>query len=199
MKRAELASVIAQRLGPKHVVICGMGATMFAWESVGAATPTYYSSDPMGLAPGMALGFAIACPDVEVVLLGGDGDLSMNLSVLLAWADAAPPNLRMIVFHSRRYETGGGQRIPGAQQMNLGITASSLGVTSAAAVAVDESERTPAAVEEILRAPGPAVLVVELETEAAPYPDSQDESGVEARAEFQRRLKICRAMAADAN
>ncbi len=48
------------------------------------------------------------------MLLEGDGDLVMNLGSLLAIADAAPANLRVVVFNNGRYETGGGQPLASA-------------------------------------------------------------------------------------
>jgi thiamine pyrophosphate-dependent acetolactate synthase large subunit-like protein len=198
MKRSELAALIAQRLGPQHLVICGMGATTFAWQAQRCESPTYYSADPMGIGAGMALGFAVASPGSEVVFLAGDGDLVMNLSVLLAWADAAPENLRMIVFHNRRYETGGGQRIPAADRMQLGVVAEALGLGSVAAPGADNDALIPAAIDDVLGAAGPAMLVVELEPEPIVYPEVADVSGAEDRAEFQRKLRLRQGASTDA-
>jgi thiamine pyrophosphate-dependent acetolactate synthase large subunit-like protein len=190
MKRSELAGLIAQRLSPRHVVICGMGATTFSWQALRCPAPTYYSADPMGLGAGLALGFAVTRPDAEVVFLAGDGDLIMNLSVLLAWSDAAPNNLRMIVFHNRRYETGGGQQIPGADRLKLDAVAAAMGIGSVTVIGDDSQQEPEATLDEFLRAPAPAMLVVEIAIEPAAYPDLADVSGAEDRAEFQRQLRI---------
>jgi thiamine pyrophosphate-dependent acetolactate synthase large subunit-like protein len=189
MKRSELVSLVDARLGPRHIVICGMGATTFAWQAVGTSVPTYYSADPMGLGAGMALGFAVARPDAEVIFLAGDGDLIMNLCVLLAWADAAPANLRMIVFHNRRYETGGGQQIPGADRLDLGLAAKALGLGPVAVIG-GEGREAGAVLDDFLTQPAPAVMVVEVDAEPTAYPDLPDVSGAEDRAEFQRQVRL---------
>jgi thiamine pyrophosphate-dependent acetolactate synthase large subunit-like protein len=190
MKRSELAHEISDRLGPEHIVICGMGATTFTWRAENSSTPTYYSADPMGLSPGLALGFAVSRPQNDVILLVGDGDLVMNLSVLLAWAEAAPENLRMVVFHNHRYETGGGQYIPGDGRLQLDDVGEAMGIRWVVRTGHDGAELSPGdAIDSLLRASAPAMLVVDLEAEPAEYADLGDISGAEDRAEFQRRIR----------
>jgi thiamine pyrophosphate-dependent acetolactate synthase large subunit-like protein len=186
MKRSELSALLAERLGPRAVVICGMGATTFAWQALNCPTPTYYSADPMGLGAGLALGFAVAEPAADVIFLAGDGDLIMNLTVLLAWADAAPANLRMVVFHNRRYETGGGQMIPAGSTIRLSEVAAALGIPTV--TTLDDTRSAPAAISEFLQAPAPAILVADIDAEPAAYPALPDVSGAEDRVEFQRRV-----------
>lgn len=186
MKRSELVELVAHRLGPRHIVICGMGATTFAWQATASTAPTYYSADPMGLGAGLALGFAVARPDADVIFLAGDGDLIMNLSVLLAWADAAPDNLRMIVFHNRRYETGGGQQIPGAERLELGRAIQAIGLPVTAYV----GQHAATTLDDFFKQPAPAVLVVDIDPEPTTYPALPDVSGAEDRTEFQRRVQL---------
>jgi thiamine pyrophosphate-dependent acetolactate synthase large subunit-like protein len=194
MKRGELASLVAARLGPQHVVICGLGSTTYAWQAANPGVPTYYAADPMGLAPALALGFALASPGNEVVLLEGDGDMIMNLGVLLTVVDAAPANLRVIVFHNGRYETGGSQPIPAAGRVRLAAVAEAAGFpwTAEHAPNAPTEGGTSAALDQLLTAPAPALLVVGVDREAAPYGGPGDHSGVEHRAEFQRQLSLAR-------
>ncbi|MGI5219425.1 thiamine pyrophosphate-dependent enzyme [Nocardia sp. CA-290969] len=190
MKRSELAGEVSRRLGAEHIVICGMGATTFTWRALNSPTPTYYSADPMGLSPGLALGFAVSRPRNDIVLLVGDGDLVMNLSALLAWAQAAPENLRMVVFHNHRYETGGGQAIPAGDRLRLDEVAAAMGIGWTARTGADDAALSPGeAIDALLAARGPAMLVVDLEAETAEYADLGDISGAEDRTEFQRQIR----------
>jgi thiamine pyrophosphate-dependent acetolactate synthase large subunit-like protein len=189
MRRGELASLVAELLGPRHIVICGLGSTTYAWKATGSQIPAFYAADPMGLAPGLALGFALASQDREVILLEGDGDLIMNLGVLLTMADTAPENLRTIVFHNGRYETGGNQPLPAVGRMRLAGIAEAAGFSWTAQYDWGAStEEVSAAVSELLQAPTPALLVVGIDAEHAPYGGPGDYSGAEERAEFQRHL-----------
>ncbi len=190
MRRGELALLVATHLEARHVVVCSLGSTMFAWQAADSPVPTYYATDPMGLAPGLALGFALARPDRDVLLLEGDGDLLMNLGVLLTIADVAPRNLRIIVFHNGRYETGGAQPLPGPGKVRLASLAAAAGFDVALERDVDASvDEVHAALDELFGSPTPALLVVGVEPEAAPYGGAGSESGVEHRAAFQRRLE----------
>lgn len=191
MKRSELAHEISSRLGAEHIVICGMGATTFTWRALNSSTPTYYSADPMGLSPGLALGFAVSRPQNDIILLVGDGDLVMNLSVLLAWAEVEPRNLRMVVFHNHRYETGGGQCIPSGDRLRLDEVGEAMGINWVARTGADDAQLPPGdAIDAFLTARAPAMLVVDLEAEPAEYADLGDISGAEDRTEFQRRIRL---------
>jgi len=188
MKRALLASTVAAA-APGHVVITSLGTAGRAWRDHGGTNPTFYGSDPMGAAPGLALGAALARPDLEFLLLEGDGDLVMNLGALLTLADAAPPNLRVIVFNNGRYETGGGQPLAGSGRADLATIARGAGwghVGELPADADDSAVRT--GVEALLAATAPAILIAAVDPEASPYGGPGEHSGAEARMHFQTTL-----------
>jgi thiamine pyrophosphate-dependent acetolactate synthase large subunit-like protein len=192
MKRDDLALLVEKRLTTGQVVICGEGATTFAWQRTRSQAPTFFCNDPMGLSPGLALGFALAVPERDVVLLTGDGELLFNLSVLVTIAAANPGNLRMIVFHNRRYETGGGQPLPGAQKMRLAAIAEASGLAGPLAPEAGASAAEIAAsLDDLLAGPAPRMLVVEVDAEPARYPaaGAGGMSGVEQRITFQRQLE----------
>ncbi|QWF23249.1 hypothetical protein KM427_05860 [Nocardioides sp. LMS-CY] len=189
MRRAVLAQTIAE-LAPEHVVLTSLGTAGRAWRDHGGPNPTFYGSDPMGAAPGLALGAALARPDLEFLLLEGDGDLVMNLGSLLAVADAAPANLRVIVFDNGRYETGGGQPLAAAGRADLAAIAAGAGWPAVRRLDRAASrEEIRAAVGELLATPsGPALLVAEVDQEASPYGGPGEHSGAEARVIFQQEL-----------
>lgn len=188
MKRRVLAEAIASGASG-HVVITSLGTAGRAWRDFGGCNPTFYGSDPMGAAPGLALGAALARPDLEFVLLEGDGDLVMNLGSLLAIADAAPANLRVVVFNNRRYETGGGQPLAAAAQADLAAIATAAGWPRVASLkAASDPGEVVAAVDELLDGRGPALLVAEVDEEESPYGGPGECSGAEAKVLFQREL-----------
>lgn len=190
MRRGELAAAIAAA-APDHVIITSLGSAGRAWREHGGRNPTFFGSDPMGAAPGLALGAALARPDLRFLLLEGDGDLVMNLGVLLAIAGAEPANLRVIVFHNGRYETGGGQPLAAAGRADLAAVALGAGWPWARTLERAASGATlRAGVEALLTAPvAPALLVAEVDTEASPYGGPGELSGAEARAGFQEQLR----------
>lgn len=187
MRRSAAAAVFAGHLAPDDVVVCGLGSTARAWREQKAPHLTYYASDPMGLGPALALGLAIARPDRRVVLLEGDGDLAMNLGVLLTIAGAAPKNLRVAVFINDRYETGGGQPLPNAGRISYVTLAAGAGWpwTGEAHDEAQAGRLVPA----LLERPGLGLLALHVDAEPSPYPaDPGPTSQAEDRAVFQRRL-----------
>ncbi|TDE39219.1 thiamine pyrophosphate-dependent enzyme [Actinomadura sp. 6K520] len=187
MRRSTLARIVAGVLAEDDIVICSLGSAGRAWREVSAPNLTYFASDPMGMAPSLALGFALSRPEDRVVLIEGDGDLAMNLGVLAAIAGAAPPNLRMVVFANGRYETGGGQALAG--RLDLGAAARACGWerVESPPPRADEPD-VAAAVRRMYDAGGPAMVVQPVESEASPYPQAGRWSQVDDKAVFQRRL-----------
>lgn len=188
MKRGDLAAAIAIA-ATSQVVLTSLGSASRAWREHGGANPVFYGSDPMGAAPGLALGAALARPDLRFLLLEGDGDLTMSLGVLLTIAGAAPRNLRVAVFANGRYETGGGQPLAAAGHADLAGIARAAGWPSVATLpgSADAAELDDA-VDAWLAAPAPALLVAEVEPEPAPYGGPGELCGAEERARFQRDL-----------
>jgi phosphonopyruvate decarboxylase len=67
----------------------------------------------MGAAASIGLGIALGAPDRGVWVIDGDGSLLMQLGVLSAIADAAPPNFTHIVLANAIYAISGAQPVPG--------------------------------------------------------------------------------------
>ena len=187
MRRSAAAGVFAKHLAPDDIVVCGLGSTARAWREQKAPHLTYYASDPMGLGPALALGLALARPDRRVVLLEGDGDLTMNLGVLLTIAGAAPTNLLAAVFINDRYETGGGQPLPNAGRISYVALAAGAG-WQWTGEAHDETQ-AERLVPSLLERPGLGLLALHVDVEPSPYPtDPGPTSQAEDRNMFQRRL-----------
>ncbi|MFN0072257.1 MAG: thiamine pyrophosphate-dependent enzyme [Chloroflexota bacterium] len=186
MKRTDCAALIAAHLAPDDIIICSLGSAGRAWRAQQAANPTYYGSDPMGMGPSLALGMALAQPRRRVTLIEGDGDLSMNLGVLLTIAGAAPANLRIVVFQNGRYETGGGQALPAGEMLSFGTIATGAGFHYGADAA--DAEQANQRMTELFTASGPGLIAVQVEPEASSYPAPPRWSQVEERSFFMKQL-----------
>jgi thiamine pyrophosphate-dependent acetolactate synthase large subunit-like protein len=187
MKRSAAAALVRERLDPKDVVVVSLGSTGSAWRTQSAPHLTYFASDPMGTAPSLALGLALARPDRRVVLLEGDGDLAMNLGVLITIAGAKPPNLLVAVFANERYETGGGQPLPGA----TGISFSAIALGAGWPWAGEARSEADAGklIDELLARKDLGLVALHVEAEGFQYPaEPGSSSQAEDRAAFQKRL-----------
>jgi thiamine pyrophosphate-dependent acetolactate synthase large subunit-like protein len=185
MKRAVAAKLIKELLGPTDIVMTSLGSTGRAWREAGAANPTYSNSDPMGLSCALALGMALARPDRRVMHLTGDGDLLMNIGVLVTIAGARPRNLYTVVFHNGRYETGGGQPLA-SQDLDLATMARGAGI--AWAERADFEEEAGRLLSELLSGEGPRLLVLGVEPESSPYAPEGPWTQTERRAFFLKHL-----------
>jgi thiamine pyrophosphate-dependent acetolactate synthase large subunit-like protein len=186
LKRDQVGRLLAQHLDAEALVIGGLGTSGRTWRAQAPKQPTYYASDPMGIGVALALGLALARPKQTVLYLGGDGDLAMNLGSLLTVVGAEVRNLKIAILDNRRYETGGGSPLAGAEHYSLSGIAASAGFPFAAEVR--EDAELEAKVREFLAAPGLAFLACRVEMEPAPYGPPPAWSQAEDRAVFMRRL-----------
>jgi len=79
-------------------VISIMGATAAELFACGHRPNFFYLEHAMGLASSMGLGIALSRPDLQIVVLDGDGSTLMNLGTLTTLARYRPPNLVHVVF-----------------------------------------------------------------------------------------------------
>lgn len=184
MRRVELARAVAEHLGPDAVVVCGLGSTSRAWMSIDDLRPTYYASDPMGLAPSIAFGFALAAPDQEVALLEGDGDLLMALASLATIAAEAPPNLKIVVFNNGIYETGGRRPLAVSEDMDIAAVGRAVGIDRSDGVA--DAGDVDALLQSLFAQSELGLVVVPVDPEESPYGDPPQWSQAEMKGFFLR-------------
>lgn len=190
MRRDVLAAQLREILPPDDVVICGLGTASRTWRNAGAENLCYYISDPMGIATGFALGFALARPSLDVLLMVGDGDLLMNLGALTDVSEAAPANLRVVVLFNGKYETGGGARLAAEGRVDFaGIARASSFERQGSIFRPKAKSDVRPALEAMRAAPGPGLVVVDVEPEPSPYAPEGPWAQVERKAIFQHRLK----------
>lgn len=186
MRRSVAAALVKERLQADALVVTSLGTASRAWREQQPPQLSYEASDPMGIAPSLALGLALAQPGRQVALLEGDGDLSMNLGVLLTIAGARPSNMWIVVFQNSRYETGGGQQLAASDSFDFAAIARGAGLLWAAEAQNEEDAEIY--LTELFDRPGPGLLVLRVEPEPAPYAREGPWSQVEQRTMFMQRL-----------
>lgn len=125
---------------------------------------------PMSKCADIALGLAIARPDIEFWVLDGDGSLLMNLGCLVTIAQQAPPNLVHFVYQNGTYDTTGGQPVPGGASPDFAAMALGAGYPAAASLmSLDDLE---AHLPNLLAAPRPLLIALRVAPRPArPYRD----------------------------
>jgi sulfopyruvate decarboxylase subunit beta len=107
----------------ERVVVTNMGAAPAELFSLGHRPGFFYVEHSMGLASSVALGIALARPELEVVALDGDGSVLMNLGGLTTLARSRPNNLVHVIFDNETLLSVGGGA-PGGYQWFTTATSS---------------------------------------------------------------------------
>lgn len=108
MKRKEAIELISSRLSD-HVVFHANGHICRESFQVDDREGNFYMIGSMGLAPSMALGLALACPEKKVVVFDGDGSVLMNMGNLAMVGSVKPKNFLHVVLDNETYGSTGEQ------------------------------------------------------------------------------------------
>lgn len=184
--RDESMRLLAARLRPTDIVICGLGSTSRSWKANGGDQLSFFSSDPMGMGPSIALGLALARPDRRVILLEGDGNLLMSLGALATIAGMAPPNLKVLLYHNGCYETTGLQPVAAADRVQFALIAAGAGFPFAREV--DEADQLPGALDALLGSDELGFLALRVATRWTPYAPAPPLSVAEEKLLFLQAL-----------
>ena len=107
MQRLE-ATRAAVLLANGAPIVGGVGNSTF--DLVACDRPNnFYMWNSMGMASSIALGLAIARPDLRVVVLDGDGSILMNLGSLATEITSGVSNLVHVIWDNGGWEITGGQ------------------------------------------------------------------------------------------
>src|SRR3954454_13067674 len=107
MQRLE-ATRAAVELANGAPIAGGVGNSTF--DLVACDRPNnFYMWTSMGMASSIALGLAIARPDLRVIVLDGDGSILMNLSSLATEITSGVSNLVHVIWDNGGWEITGGQ------------------------------------------------------------------------------------------
>lgn len=141
------ATAAAVELAGEAPIIGGVGNSTF--DLVAFDRPqNFYMWNSMGMASSIALGLALARPDLRVVVLEGDGSLLMNLSSLATERSAGVDNLVHVVWDNGGWEITGGQ--PAGSPFGVDFEAIARACGFLRAVTVDTLEAFRAAFAEAM-------------------------------------------------
>jgi sulfopyruvate decarboxylase subunit beta len=189
MLRVDALRAIYDRL-ERCIVVTIMGAVAAELQSLGHRPGFFYLQHSMGLASSVGLGIALLRPELQVVVLDGDGSILMNLGALTTMARYRPRNLVHVVFDNESLLSVGGFPTATATGSDIAGIAAAAGIPRASTVrAIDQFT---AAFDEALRANELTTLVAKVEAKGPPV-YLTDLPLLENRFQFQRHLRSLRA------
>ena len=173
----------------RRIVVTIMGAVSAELQSLGHRPGFFYLLHSMGLASSVGLGIALLRPELQVVVLDGDGSILMNLGALTTMARYRPSNLVHVVFDNESLLSVGGFPTATATGSDVAGIAAAAGVPRTATLrTVDEFA---AAFDAALEANALTTLVAKVEAKGPPS-FLTDLPMLENRFQFQRHLRTLR-------
>src|SRR5919202_3752189 len=133
MRRLDALSAVYPQL-EQCVVVTIMGAVAVELQSLGHRPNFFYLQHAMGLASSMGLGIALSRPELQVVVLDGDGSILMNLGGLTTLARYRPRNLVHVVFDNESLLSVGGFPTATATGSDIAGIAAAAGIPRTASV-----------------------------------------------------------------
>ena len=170
----------------RSIVVTIMGAVAAELQSIGHRPNFFYLQHAMGLASSVGLGIALARPELEVIVLDGDGSLLMNLGGLTTLARYRPRNLVHVVFDNESLLSVGGFPTATSTGSDLAAIAKAAGVPNTATVRDLDAFR--AAFAGARKAGDLSTIVAKVEA-VGPSAFVTDLSLLENRYQFARYLK----------
>jgi len=140
----------------------------------------------MGKASSLGLGLAMARPDLNVIVLDGDGSLLMNLGSLVTIANVAPPNLIHFVFENGIYRTTGCQPIPNQAKISFAGLAEAAGYANV--YEFEEVESLAGKIATVMKQRGPTFVCLKIEPSAKKSPLPYTKTNLEIVGQFKKAL-----------
>ena len=191
MRRLDALTAVYPQL-EQRVVVTIMGAVSAELQSLGHRPNFFYLLHAMGLASSMGLGIALARPELQVIVLDGDGSLLMNLGSLSTMARYRPENLIHIVFDNESLLSVGGFPTATATGTDLAAVAAAAGIPRTSTVR--ETDAFKVALEDACTARCLTTIVAKVEA-TGPARFQTDLPMLENRFQFQRYLRSRRPVA----
>jgi thiamine pyrophosphate-dependent acetolactate synthase large subunit-like protein len=166
------ATRIAVELAGDAPIIGGVGNSTF--DLVAFDRPrNFYMWNSMGMASSIALGVALARPDLRVVVLDGDGSLLMNLSSLATERACGVENLVHVVWDNGGWEITGSQ--PAGSPFGVDLEVVGQGCGYARTATVDDVDAFRTVFGRAMAEPDNAWLIVaKVEAGDSPYRPSKN-------------------------
>jgi len=144
-----------------QLVVTGIGNACNDIYAAGDRARNFYMRGSMGAGVPIAFGLARARPNDRVICVEGDGSVLMNMGALATVGSYKPDNLTIVILDNGAYQITGGQPTHTASGIDLSGVARGCGITSASRVESLADFET--ALDKILDAPGPHVLVASVD------------------------------------
>jgi thiamine pyrophosphate-dependent acetolactate synthase large subunit-like protein len=166
MERLRATQIVVE-LCDDAPIIGGVGNSTF--DLVAHDRPrNFYMWNSMGMASSIALGLALARPDLRIVVLDGDGSILMNLSSLATEVTSGVRNLVHVIWDNGGWEITGGQ--PAGSPFGVDLEAVARGCGFArTATAHDEQEFRAAFASAMADRQHAWVIVGKVEAGDSPY------------------------------
>ncbi len=165
------ATRIAVELAGESPIIGGVGNSTF--DLVPFDRPrNFYMWNSMGMASSIALGLALARPELRVVVLDGDGSILMNLGSLATEITSGVTNLVHIIWDNGGWEITGGQ--PAGSPFGVDLEAVARGCGFSRTSSVDTIQGFRAALTEAMADTRAWAIVARVEAGDSPYRPSKN-------------------------
>ena len=148
----------------RHVsgaIIVAVYGTAVDWHALRPHPLNYFSVGAMGLAASHGLGLALGRPDKRVIVLDGDGSLTMSLGTLITVAGAAPKNFVHVLWDNGVYQANGGHPLPARGKTDYAALALAAGYR--AAHRFGEQADFAQQIGDILQAEGPVFVDLKID------------------------------------
>ena len=186
MQRLDATRIVVELAGAAPI-IGGVGNSTF--DLVPFDRPNNFSMwNSMGMASSIALGLALARPDLRVIVLDGDGSILMNLGSLATERSTGVTNLVHIIWDNGGWEITGGQ--PAGSPFGVDLAAVARGCGFAMTATVDTIQSFRGALTEAMADTQAWVIVARVEAGDSPYRPSKN--CVELRDRFRTALTTLR-------
>jgi len=165
------ATRIAVELAGESPIIGGVGNSTF--DLVPFDRPrNFYMWNSMGMASSIALGLALARPDLRVIVLDGDGSILMNLGSLATERACGVTNLVHIIWDNGGWEITGGQ--PAGSPFGVDLEAVARGCGFRKTASVDNIHEFRHAMTQAMADTQAWAIVARVESGDSPYRPSKN-------------------------
>ncbi len=165
------ATRIAVELAGESPIIGGVGNSTF--DLVPFDRPrNFYMWNSMGMASSIALGLALARPELRVVVLDGDGSILMNLGSLATEITCGVTNLVHIIWDNGGWEITGGQ--PAGSPFGVDLEAVARGCGFLRTATVDTIQGFRGALTEAMADTRAWAIVARVDAGDSPYRPSKN-------------------------
>ena len=163
-RRDAVRAILAKR--GDALVVGGLGSPAWDCAAVENNPLDFLLWGAMGNAASIGLGLALAQPQRRVLVITGDGDLTMGLGTLAVIGTERPANLAIVVLDNERHGETGMQRGHTAHQLDLAGVAENCGFAETRLVR--DQAGLADALPTILEAPGPIAAIIKIKAENLP-------------------------------